>query len=305
MTQTSTSQKPELQTLIPIVTIKEGRVVANSRDVAEAFGKQHAHVLRAIDDLDCSPQFRASNFGLTVVREKVGATFRELRAFDLTRDGFVFLVMGFTGREAARFKEAYIAAFNAMEDELRRMGVPLPHEDEGLQMFGLAPRLADLALRSVSIAERLAGPEAGLRMWSYHKLPSLKRHTVQALAGTARDDGHGCLAHLLRFAAGPQVSVGSRLDTALHDTVAARAVRSFGILAEAPGRPGFVAVADRHPFLEQVFAETQWIGAWAGALASLPGAQRSGRKLTFDGKQSTAVLLPRDLILQQRYPRAQ
>ncbi len=25
----------------------------------------------------------------------------------MTRDGFVFLVMGFTGKEAARFKEAY------------------------------------------------------------------------------------------------------------------------------------------------------------------------------------------------------
>ncbi|AZO77709.1 MULTISPECIES: Rha family transcriptional regulator [unclassified Bosea (in: a-proteobacteria)] len=302
MSQTSTYQQTEPKSLIPIVTIKDGRVVANSRNVAEAFEKRHADVLRSIDALDCSPEFTQRNFALSEYRDATG---RPLRSFDLTRDGFVFLVMGFTGREAARFKEAYIAAFNAMEDELRRMGIPLAHEDEGLQMFGYAPRLADLALRSISIAERLAGPEAGLRMWSYHKLPSLKRHTVQALAGTARDDGHGCLAHLLRFAASPQVSVGSKLDMALHDAVAARAVRSFGILAEAPSRPGFVAIADRHPFLEQVFAETQWIGAWAGALASLPGAQRSGRKLTFDSKQSTAVLLPRDLILQQRYSRTQ
>lgn len=302
MTQATTIQQTEPQTLIPIVTIKEGRVVANSRDVAEAFGKLHKNVLQAIDTIDCSPEFNRLNFQPVDYLDEKG---ERRRAFDLTRDGFVFLVMGFTGREAARFKEAYIAAFNAMEDELRRMGVPLAHEDEGLQMFGLAPRLADLALRSVSIAERLAGPAAGIRMWDYHKFPSLKRHTVQALAGTARDDGHGCLAHLLRFAAGPQVSIGSKLDTALHDGVAARAIRSFGLLAEAPGRPGFVAVADRHPLLEQVFAETQWIGAWAGALASLPGAQRSGRKLTFDGKQSTAVLLPRDLILQQRYPRTQ
>lgn len=302
MTQVTTSQNIEPKTLVPIVTIKNGRVVASSRDVAEAFGKLHKNVLQAIDEVECSPEFAGLNFQPSTYRDTTG---RELRCFDLTRDGFVFLVMGFTGRDAARFKEAYIAAFNAMEEELRRMGIPLAHEDEGLQMFGLAPRLADLALRSISIAERLAGPEAGLRMWGYHKLPSLKRHTVQALAGTARDDGHGCLAHLLRFAAGPQVSVGSRLDTALHDGVAARAIRSFGLLAEATGRPGFVAVADRHPFLEQVFAETQWIGAWAGALASLPGAQRSGRKLTFDGKQSTAVLLPRDLILKQRYPRTQ
>lgn len=37
----------------------------------------------------------------------------------MTRDGFVFLVMGFTGKMAAKFKEAYIKAFNAMEAMLR------------------------------------------------------------------------------------------------------------------------------------------------------------------------------------------
>ena len=33
----------------------------------------------------------------------------------MTRDGFTFLVMGFTGKVAAQFKEAYIEAFNEME----------------------------------------------------------------------------------------------------------------------------------------------------------------------------------------------
>ncbi len=36
----------------------------------------------------------------------------------MTKDGFVFLVMGFTGKKAAAFKEAYIAEFNRMEAEL-------------------------------------------------------------------------------------------------------------------------------------------------------------------------------------------
>lgn len=38
----------------------------------------------------------------------------------LTRDGFTFLAMGFTGRVAAQFKEAYINAFNEMEEMLRK-----------------------------------------------------------------------------------------------------------------------------------------------------------------------------------------
>ncbi|ACY84441.1 antirepressor protein [Edwardsiella piscicida] len=36
----------------------------------------------------------------------------------MTKDGFVFLVMGFTGKKAAAFKEAYIAEFNRMEAQL-------------------------------------------------------------------------------------------------------------------------------------------------------------------------------------------
>jgi anti-repressor protein len=39
----------------------------------------------------------------------------------ITRDGFSFLVMGFTGSRAARFKEDFINAFNQMEKQLQSM----------------------------------------------------------------------------------------------------------------------------------------------------------------------------------------
>ncbi|WP_249411562.1 Rha family transcriptional regulator [Marinomonas sp. A3A] len=38
--------------------------------------------------------------------------------YRITRDGFVFLAMGFTGTKAAQFKEAYINALNQMEKQL-------------------------------------------------------------------------------------------------------------------------------------------------------------------------------------------
>ena len=37
----------------------------------------------------------------------------------MTKDGCVFLVMGFTGKEAALFKEQYIAAFNEMVEFIK------------------------------------------------------------------------------------------------------------------------------------------------------------------------------------------
>jgi hypothetical protein len=36
-------------------------------------------------------------------------------AYRITRDGFVFLAMGFTGAKAAQWKEAFMAAFEALE----------------------------------------------------------------------------------------------------------------------------------------------------------------------------------------------
>lgn len=42
----------------------------------------------------------------------------------MTRDGFTFLAMGFTGPRAAVFKEAYIQAFNKMEAELKNRNNP-------------------------------------------------------------------------------------------------------------------------------------------------------------------------------------
>lgn len=89
--------------------------LTTSLNVAEIFGKQHAHVLRDIKTLDCSKEFTESNFGLSEYTDPTG---RKLPYYTMTRDGFTFLVMGYRGKKAAAFKEAYIKAFNQMEKEL-------------------------------------------------------------------------------------------------------------------------------------------------------------------------------------------
>jgi Rha family phage regulatory protein len=100
--------------------IEKDRVVVSSRDVAKAFGKRHDNVLRDISGLNCSPEFRLLNFEDTsqIVAMPKGGT-REDKFYLVTRDGFVLLVMGYTGEKAMRFKEAYIAEFNRMEKALR------------------------------------------------------------------------------------------------------------------------------------------------------------------------------------------
>lgn len=103
--------------------IKDGQVVTTSLRVAEIFSKQHKHVLEAIRELDCSDNFREPNFrpSFRIRQLPNGMGERQDPYYLITRDGFVFLVMGFTGKTAAKFKEAYIRAFNVMEERLRRM----------------------------------------------------------------------------------------------------------------------------------------------------------------------------------------
>lgn len=106
-------------TATPVLEIIEGHITTTSTQVAQNFGKRHDTVLRAIRNLDCSPEYHARNFAEMVIEVEVGGgAKRKSPAYRLTRDGFVFLAMGFTGKEAAQWKEAYITAFNKMESEL-------------------------------------------------------------------------------------------------------------------------------------------------------------------------------------------
>ncbi len=101
----------------PDVTIENGRVVTTSVAIAEFFGKRHERVLDKIRNLDCSAKFTEHNF---VSSEYTDTTWRKLPMYQITKNGFVFLVMGFTGKKAAAFKEAYIAEFDRMEAELHQ-----------------------------------------------------------------------------------------------------------------------------------------------------------------------------------------
>ncbi|EBN9929289.1 transcriptional regulator [Salmonella enterica subsp. enterica serovar Stanley] len=100
----------------PDVIIENGRAVTTSVAVAEFFHKRHHHVVQKIESLECSEQFLTRNFS----RVKFEHRGNSYNAYQITKNGFVFLVMGFTGKKAAAFKEAYIAEFDRMENELRQ-----------------------------------------------------------------------------------------------------------------------------------------------------------------------------------------
>ena len=97
---------------VQLVTEKKGIPVTTSRMVAKVFEKEHRNVLRDIENLDCSKSFTVLNFERSTYKDKSGKKNPE---YILTKDGFTFLVMGYRGKKAAKFKEAYIQKFNEME----------------------------------------------------------------------------------------------------------------------------------------------------------------------------------------------
>lgn len=110
-----------LRALAPVVTLSNNRIVTTSKDVADCFGKQHKHVLDAIQNLLVElPPDHQPNFRPMVFEAEIGSgAIRKFPAYEITRDGFTLLAMGFTGKKALQFKLAYIDAFNQMEAKLR------------------------------------------------------------------------------------------------------------------------------------------------------------------------------------------
>ena len=92
----------------------------DSRKIAEVFEKNHFDVLRSIkriisDESGYSKEFTERNFAVSKYVDETG---RKLPCYLLTRDGFVALAMGFTGKKADAFKEQYIKLFNEMEQQI-------------------------------------------------------------------------------------------------------------------------------------------------------------------------------------------
>lgn len=122
MANITTASSASVVSAQPELSIHNGIVTTSSTQVAQFFGKRHDNVLRAIRVLirETASDNRLLNFEETVdVRENPsGGAPISMPAYRMDREGFMLLAMGFTGKEALRWKLAFIAAFNRMEAEL-------------------------------------------------------------------------------------------------------------------------------------------------------------------------------------------
>lgn len=161
--------------VIPEVTIRNNLTVTTSIAVANFFQKLHKDVLRKIATLESSPSFNQRNFAPVEYLDEKG---EKRPMYEMTKNGFIFLVMGFTGKKAAAFKEAYIAEFDKMEAELLQQKTQPPAS----QIIPIFPVTADFDLltsfrRGVPVSAEIV-PEGKRLMHPSDAVEMLKRGGV-------------------------------------------------------------------------------------------------------------------------------
>lgn len=82
----------------PMLFVRDGAVMADSRTVADAFEKRRDHVIAAIRDLiSKAPDEVLPIFRPFKIKDLSGESTSH---YEMTRDGFTLLAMGFTGEKA-------------------------------------------------------------------------------------------------------------------------------------------------------------------------------------------------------------
>lgn len=219
-----------------LVRLSGDRLIVSSLDISNHFGKQHKNVLQAIDNLECSDTFRRLNFQPTVYHRPnpAGGKAIEARMYEITRDGFVFLCMGFTGQQAATWKERYIEAFNKMEAALRAPAPAVRPDPAALQLAHEVGKLRDVVAEQsralLALYERLDGARTGqIRAMARLATLQARQQAADAKATVIRMLAEGYAHGDIAAATG---------KTRNHIRQIAFKARAAGVLPPAPPHPG-------------------------------------------------------------------
>lgn len=186
---------------LELISIENEVPKTTSLVVAKFFGKRHADVLRSISKLDCSEEFSKRNFALVIesmtYNDNKGVSqdkdTKRIDHYMMTKDGFMFLVMGFTGKQAAKLKEAYINEFNRMSDILNQRQNSLMYQYNKITIdYDTATRNTSDAGRALAMLGKQIKPDLQERLDKLEKQMQLALNFDNKKADTT---GQGLSAH--------------------------------------------------------------------------------------------------------------
>ena len=91
-----------------------------SLKISEVFGKRHDDVIKAIENHVAEGDLTARNFAASSYKDSSG---KSNKFYILDETFTTFLVMGFTGKEAVKWKLQYIKEFQRMREEIQNSKV--------------------------------------------------------------------------------------------------------------------------------------------------------------------------------------
>lgn len=163
-----------------LVIMKSKQALTTSLKVAETFSKEHKVVMRAIKNL------AAQN--CTVEKMFVESTYVDSRGHEqpmyyMNRDGFTLLAMGFTGKDAMKFKLEYIEAFNEMEKAIKEQALPQTPEEKlalTMQVTGRLDKRVTKVENTLHDMQEKAEVDESQR---YQLLQARKHRVIEACGG--------------------------------------------------------------------------------------------------------------------------
>jgi Rha family phage regulatory protein len=103
-----------LKTDIVAIDQHHKKVITSTVQIADHFGKRHSNVIRRLTAL--------IEIGLLKIEPSyyINLQAKKQKYYELNRDQFLLMVMGFTGKKSEQFKANFIKLFNQQEAELRQ-----------------------------------------------------------------------------------------------------------------------------------------------------------------------------------------
>ncbi|WP_283112439.1 Rha family transcriptional regulator [Lactobacillus gallinarum] len=168
-----------------LVIMRDQQALTTSLKAAEKFKKAHKNVLQSIKNLTAENSAVKNMFAESTY---VNGRGQEQPMYYMNRDGFTLLVMGFTGKDAMKFKLEYITAFNDMEKLIRtkQQANYLPQTPEEklaltMQVTNRLDKRVSKIEKTVADIKEKAEVDEGQR---YQLLQARKSKVISACGGT-------------------------------------------------------------------------------------------------------------------------
>lgn len=114
-----------------LVTVENNQRVTTSLIIAQEFNKRHDHVLALIEERLSSPEISGRLSEWITPTFYTDANNQQRKMYNITEDGFIFVVTSFKGRKADLSRIEFIKAFSQLRNQVQQLNnTPVPLIDE-------------------------------------------------------------------------------------------------------------------------------------------------------------------------------